>query len=289
MSKTAGPKGISQRVASQTQGGFLDDTDAVIADVEYMVDRFDVDRDGEKETVERTAARVEFEVEGRDETVDMTYSIGGAVSPSEDGESESETGQYLVGKDGKEFKGISKDSGWGKFLSSLVIKCKFPDENLDHGPRAALVGLKVHLNSVEGGKFKGKQGRPIPVPTKLDKATIPNPEKAVTVTKGSKNAGAKKKAAKEVEEPEDDAIESVVTDAVQKAVAKGAVAKAKLSTLVKKALEKAGIDEDDVVEGVKLALSTAFLKEGVKDGLWSFDGREVGPADEDDDDAEEDE
>jgi hypothetical protein len=81
-----GRKGISQRVADQTVGGFLDDTDAVIADVEYFVDEFEVtDDDGSKRMVSRTSARVEYEVEGREENVDITYSIGATVSPSEDG------------------------------------------------------------------------------------------------------------------------------------------------------------------------------------------------------------
>lgn len=288
---------VSQRVANQTKGGFLDDVDATIVSAKFAKSSFE-GSDGE--TVNKTQAVIEYEIEGREEPVPVFYSIGNAdnIAPFEDEECEIEVdddGQFLGGHDGKEIKGVNEQSAWGKFQAALVAKCKFPDKDLDLAVSEALVGLSGHLTNLPGGKYKGQQGRAIVVFASIDKDTIPSASgtgkkagKKVAkpapgkVTSKKKDADeeeaeaptkvkAKKAPVEEEADDDSDDIDAQVSESIQKAIKKGPLPKGQLAQRVGKLHEGA----ENKAEYVKLAMSDKFLKAGAEAGLWSYDGRMV--------------
>lgn len=319
---------VSGRVADQTKGGFLDDTDVKIVGARFEKSEFE----GNDGTVKKTQAVISYEVEGREEPIDIFYSVGSqnVLVPGDEDEEEQEVGQFLQGAEGRDVKGVNQNSAWGKFKAQLVAKCKFPDELFDLALEDALVGLEGHLVSIDGGKFRGQEGRPIPVFASIVKDTIPGkggkkaagkksgkvagkPGKTTKRTdseddtesaedeapapktgkKGSGSQGGGKAAAgkgskkpvedeEEAEDGDDDAdddssdLETRVGEAIVKAVKKGALPKGRLAQAVGKVFE----GEDDRPEAVKLTMSDKFLKAGVEEGLWSYEGGKVGPPEE---------
>src|SRR5260221_4006385 len=301
---------VSTRVADQVKGGFLDDVDGEIVSAKYSKSTF-VGDDGN--TVNKTQAILGVAIEGREEPVPVFLSIGNAdlIAPFDgpgDDATEVNEGQYLGGHEGKDYKGVSQDSAWGRFQSQLVVKCKFPDANFDRAVEEALVGLRGHWTSLPGGKYKGKVGKPVPVLATIEKDSIPSGGGKKTKAKvAGGGLGKLKKRAAPVEEEEEAEVEEVETPA-PKVKAKLAVkAKAKpveaeaadeeegdieaevgeaIIAAVKKAplpkgqlaqrVGKVFDGKDNRAEAVQLSMSDKFLKSGVEAGLWSFDGRTIG-------------
>jgi hypothetical protein len=253
---------------------------------------------------------VSFNVEGRDdeEPVVQYYSAGDAekIQPSDDGFG------FEGVDDDKEFTGLGEKTLAGVFLKHLV-QAGFPEEALldeDKG-LSAIDGTTGHVKQIERPKYgnlKGSDGKTLAVFTRLDeipgkkkKKGAKTTPKAVVGKKKKKDAdeeeeapAAKKKTAKkkapvedddEEEEDEDD-VESKAKSAIVRAIKKfGAMAKAKLSQRLNKALA----DDDDRVEIISMALSDKFLKAGAKAGDWVYDGRQIGPEEAEEEDEEEDE
>lgn len=234
---------------------------------------------------------------------------------------EAEEGQYLGGAGGKDLKGVNELTGWGRFQAQLVTKCKFPDSHFDWAIEDALVGLRGHWTSLPGGKFKGKVGKPVPVLASIEKDSIPGAPGAKTKKAKPAGGGlGKLKKAKppveeeeaEVEEVEEDldkkfpkvktpakvkakakpepepeaeetadedeeSIEQAVGAAIMKAVAKAPLPKGQLAQRVGKVFD----GKDNRSEAVQLSMSDKFLKAGMAEGLWSYDGRTIGAAEED--------
>jgi hypothetical protein len=288
---------ISGRVADQQKGGLFDDVDVEIVGARFKRNSFE----GDEGTVEKTQCIVEFQIEGREDPVPAFLSCGSGklVAPYDNPECEGdpvEEGQYLGAASDKEYKGDNENTAWAKFKAALVAKCKFPDEKFDEAVEDALVGLRGHLTTIPGGKFKGREGRPIPIFSSIEKDSIPGTK---TKKKGAATVGKKlkpkveeeeveeeeeeeapapkakvkpkaKPAAKEEVEEEDD-LEASVAAAIIKAIKKGPLPKGRLAQAVGKAFE----GKDERGEAVKLTMSDKFLKKGAEDEVWSYDGRQV--------------
>lgn len=310
---------VSSRVADQAKGGFLDDVDFEIVGAKYVRGSFEGD-DGT--TVHKTQAILDLQIEGREDPIPVFLSIGNAdiLCPYEDEDCtvEADEGQYLGVKEGKESRGVSQDSKWGKFCAALVTKCKFPDSLLDGSIplEAALVGVRGHMTSLPGGKFQGKVGRPVPVPASIEKDSIPTKGGAKAGKSSKPAAGglgklkSKAKAKPEPEEVEDDDTEVEETPAPKAKATKlsakkkpepepepeeteegsleETVGEAIIKAVAKAPLAKGALaqrvgkvfeGEDNRAEAVQLAMSDKFLKAGAGEGLWSYDGRMVSSTD----------
>jgi hypothetical protein len=308
---------ISTRVADQTKGGFLDDVDGEIVSAKYARGSF-VGDDGN--TVNKTQAILGVQIEGREEPVPVFLSIGNAdlICPYEDEDCtiEADEGQYLGAKGDKEYKGVSQDSGWGRFQAQLVAKLKFPDANFDAPLEDALVGLRGHWTSLPGGKYKGKVGKPVPVLASIEKDSIPTVGKSKKSAKPAAGGGLGKLKKKPAPAPVEEEVEEVEeveeeTPAPAPKKAKPAAVKAKpkaapaeeeaadeddleasvgeavISAVAKTPLPKGQLaqrvgkvfeGQDNRASAVQLSMSDKFLKAGVEAGLWAYDGRTISAA-----------
>lgn len=218
-------------------------TDAVVHKVDYTR------KDGEQVAVGVTVCTLSFQPLVPDaQPFTEDYSVG-AMVPSEDGETEAESGEYAVPVDAeKPFEGFADNSRLGIFFNHLS-KAGFPDERFDASVKC-VVGVKGHLRRIappSGGNSK----RQIPVISKL-LADSP--------------AGAKAGGGKATD------IEALAKTFIGKVLDKQSpIAKMKLGQAANKTFE----GKPQKAEVVKTVLHDPFLKKGAAEGLWDYDGRQV--------------
>jgi hypothetical protein len=253
--------GVSLAVADQKASAFADDVDATIVQARF-VDDFDYG--GTQQPC--VACRVEFQVDGADETFVQNYTLGDALIPCDDGNG-------LEAAPGKDAKGIGANTNLGKFLASLVSS-GLDDEELAKNDISILDGLHVHLLA-EARKLseKDKKAGKKPSSVLLVNKIHDEPFEAAKPTKGK--AAAAKPAAKAAAPAKGKAKVDPIKEATDAAVlavieaAGGSIAASKLSTPLFKAVKS----ENDVATTKKIvALGTSDEYLSGDDAPFDFDG-----------------
>jgi len=138
---------FSLKVSDQKAAAFADDVDVTIVKARF-VDDFDYD--GEYDPC--LALKVDFQVDGADETFDQNYTAGdlAKLRPTEEGDSlneedeDDEGGCGLKPAPGSAAAGLGSNTNTAKFLASLVSS-GFDDDELAKNDIRCIEGLHVHV------------------------------------------------------------------------------------------------------------------------------------------------
>lgn len=146
-------------------------------------------------------------------------------------------------------------------------------------------GTKAKKAKSAGGGLGKLKAKSKPAPVEEEEAEVEEVEedldKKFPKVKAKAAVKAKAKVAPveeeaEVEEEEEEDIEAAVGAAIIAAVKKAPLPKGQLAQRVGKVFD----GKDNRSEAVQLSMSDKFLKAGMAEGLWSYDGRTIGAADE---------
>lgn len=232
--------------------------------------------------------KITFQPEGGDPQAQY-FSAGRAarLCPSEDGETPSDEGPFLIPAEGASVKGLNKQTRLWQFLNSLTKpaegKLKFNSGLIDDSGMDALVGMKLHVMRVPApqmssvAKEEGAREQTMLVcheiyelPGKGKAAKVVKPTRVAKAEEDEEDEKPVKKGKKVEEEEAEDDSSDPVTEEAQTIVVK-ALKKAGDDGIEKKALVKAifgaAAKSENRKKIIALVQQDAFLTEGP----WSYD------------------
>lgn len=256
--------------ANYVAGGLVDDADLVIQNPVFMM----YDFEGKTQSGEPVCVlKVELVYdETGDEATTGYYGTGKGWVPSEDGETESESGPYLISADGRD-RELIKSCGAAKFFASAIEAGCNPDV-LDEaeGSCTFLDGCRAHFNQVPTGQTKTYQGREQKSTTLLptsDWVAAGEGKKTSSkkgATKKATPAAAKKEAPSAPAGDLDETLIEILTPIIAEAGDAG-LARSEITKAV-----RAGItDKSQMGAALARCVKGDFLKN--EEAPWTFDGK----------------